>query len=396
LSDVNAFKNLYDKIKFLNGELKKLIKPNNQPKIQNNIFPSASNYNQKLSNENKMIDSNSKNNQHMQSRQFDIPVNRKEFSNNFNPPGSQLNYQEIENKKSINYYNNFGNNNIKQNVVENQALNNNRNSVLNRDKNPLRKESPSNKISDNKKTYPVIDINNYDFPFEFNEQKMILESLDNPKSNKNNYKDFCLVNEPDQSFDKFLKKQDKKEHANLNQKPNEEFPFYYVQEEVNNDIECQICTDKFNFLDQENAFLDCNCIIHGLCFTSYIENEVTQNNLPINCPNQSCRKEVNPGIILKLIKNNETLFKKYEKFTLSYYQKTKEDIFSCPTPDCDYVFFNDQEQNRFDCPKCKNSYCLKCNVKFHANQTCQEYNRMNKEQVKNPIKNRNKIRISMT
>ena len=147
------------------------------------------------------------------------------------------------------------------------------------------------------------------------------------------------------------------------------------------DGECQICTEKFNYLDQENAFLDCNCIIHGVCFSSFIENEITDNNLPLNCPNQSCRREINAAIILKVIKSNDNLFKKYEKFTLGFYQKTKEDIFSCPTPDCDYVFFNDQEQNRFDCPKCKNSYCLKCNAIFHTNMTCIEYKSLNSMKV---------------
>lgn len=114
----------------------------------------------------------------------------------------------------------------------------------------------------------------------------------------------------------------------------------------------------------------------------HIETEITNNNLPINCPNQSCRKEINPAMILKVIKSKNELFGKYERFTIDYYKKTREDIFSCPTPDCDYVFFNDQEQNRFDCPKCKNSYCLNCNVLFHKDMTCKDYKIMNKGQVK--------------
>jgi len=83
-------------------------------------------------------------------------------------------------------------------------------------------------------------------------------------------------------------------------------------------IECSICLDKFDMLDSINAFLDCNCIIHSVCFHEYVKNEVDLKNIPILCPNHTCKKEVNPNFITKCLEFDKKVLQKFENFSLSH------------------------------------------------------------------------------
>ena len=104
-------------------------------------------------------------------------------------------------------------------------------------------------------------------------------------------------------------------------------------------IECPICYAQFDILDINNAFLDCNCVIHKICFHDYIINEVKQKNLPILCPTDRCRKEVNPKFITKCLEFDKVNLQKYEKFSLNnYMEKNIKEVSCCPTPSCEYLF----------------------------------------------------------
>jgi len=48
------------------------------------------------------------------------------------------------------------------------------------------------------------------------------------------------------------------------------------------------------------------------------------------------------------------------------------DMLECPTADCDYLFFKDENQTYWLCLKCETAYCLKCEMLYHVEQTCEE------------------------
>lgn len=65
-----------------------------------------------------------------------------------------------------------------------------------------------------------------------------------------------------------------------------------------------------------------------------------------------------------------------EKSLKAYLEKNREKIFYCPAPDCTmFVYKNELEQNedKWNCPLCKNSICTKCKVVYHEGFTCDMY-----------------------
>ena len=83
--------------------------------------------------------------------------------------------------------------------------------------------------------------------------------------------------------------------------------------------------------------------------------------------------------IRNVLKDDPELLKKYQDFTLNWAVSNIQGLVWCPTAGCNYLvsFENpdQQQQAEFNCPKCKNSYCLKCRVDYHKDQTCEEYKR---------------------
>jgi len=121
-------------------------------------------------------------------------------------------------------------------------------------------------------------------------------------------------------------------------------------------IDCAICFDKYDMLDTKNAYLDCNCVIHSICFKEYVKNEINLKNIPILCPNHTCQKEINPKYIGKCLEFEKDLLIKYEKFSLNnYMEKNNKDVSCCPTPSCEYLFFFSHGDFNFFCPSCNNT-----------------------------------------
>ena len=135
---------------------------------------------------------------------------------------------------------------------------------------------------------------------------------------------------------------------------------------------CNICNHDFNLLDEYNYDFDCNCIIHGDCFDSYVINLLEKNILPIKCPD--CKKEVRDKYIYESLKstNREDLLNNYEDY---YFNKlsNKKDLIICPTIGCRYKFFLDENLIQFKCPVCSRSYCMKCKSNWHDGIDCKEF-----------------------
>jgi len=136
---------------------------------------------------------------------------------------------------------------------------------------------------------------------------------------------------------------------------------------------CEICLENFSLLDGTNYFLNCNCVIHNICFDNMIRVAIESNNLPVKCPN--CNTSIHPNYIIDSINNaNPDLLKKYEKYSINNFLMNNNDEFSpCPTPGCEYIFFFQQGEFNFLCPMCHKHYCLNCKDEWHNGLTCQQY-----------------------
>ena len=69
-------------------------------------------------------------------------------------------------------------------------------------------------------------------------------------------------------------------------------------------------------LSKDNYYLNCNCVLHNVCFDNMVKAAVESNNLPVKCPN--CKIPVHPNFIEDSLRNsNPQLFEKYEHFTMN-------------------------------------------------------------------------------
>jgi hypothetical protein len=163
----------------------------------------------------------------------------------------------------------------------------------------------------------------------------------------------------------YAKQLERDERENLNKMAKED--------EKNQVKKCEICLEEFSLLDYTNYFLNCNCVLHNVCFDNLVKSAVENNSLPVKCPN--CKIPVHPNFIEDSLRNaNPQLFEKYEHFSMNNFIMSNNDEYSsCPTPGCEYMFFFNPGEHNFLCPLCNKNYCLNCKDEWHRGLTCQQY-----------------------
>ena len=274
----------------------------------------------------------------------------------------------VNNINNINVINvNINNNDINLNK-SNTNNNNNKNNGINKD---TIKSDVSKNQNLNSNNYPNFNFdNNY---FNSNSNFNLFNNNDNNnKGNKNNNNNFSNVNEyqyqnkndidADFEYAKALELQEKAD-----------FDYIMKEDEKSQTKKCEICLEEFSLLDITNYFLNCNCILHNVCFDNMVKAAVESNNLPLKCPN--CKIPVHPNFIEDSLRNaNPQLFEKYEHFSMNNFLLNNNDEYSsCPTPGCEYMFFFNPGEHNFLCPLCNKNYCLNCKDEWHRGMTCQQY-----------------------
>ena len=172
------------------------------------------------------------------------------------------------------------------------------------------------------------------------------------------------INDIDLDYE-YAKQLERDERENLNKMAKED--------EKNQVKKCEICLEEFSLLDCTNYFLNCNCVLHNVCFDNLVKSAVENNSLPVKCPN--CKIPVHPNFIEDSLRNaNPQLFEKYEHFSMNNFIMSNNDEYSsCPTPGCEYMFFFNPGEHNFLCPLCNKNYCLNCKDEWHRGLTCQQY-----------------------
>ena len=148
---------------------------------------------------------------------------------------------------------------------------------------------------------------------------------------------------------------------------------------------CIFCMEDFEENDIINPqIMECKKYVHGKCFIDYIEVELNNNRFPIRCPLCPGKEthEINYKTILDclLLYDKDNLAIKLENVSLNHLaQNNSEEITFCPTPGCSYICFFDKNGYHLNCPLCKKDYCLRCKTDWHFNSTCEEYQKLKKE-----------------
>lgn len=146
-----------------------------------------------------------------------------------------------------------------------------------------------------------------------------------------------------------------------------------LEKEMETAPECEICISKI--LSQDYFLMEkCGHMYHKNCVTAYLQNEVNSRKFPLICPHPKCKSELLPVEIGFLLDPESK--RKWEDYTFKMViESNPADYSFCPTPNCQYVFVWDasKDTNDFNCPQCKQRYCLNCRCQYHAGQTCKEY-----------------------
>jgi len=109
------------------------------------------------------------------------------------------------------------------------------------------------------------------------------------------------------------------------------------------------------------------------CMFQYFVSKIESKQLPILCPEPSCRAEVQAQDVKSILDKQH--YQQYESFILASVFDKNPDIFSCcPTPDCGYTFvWMEGDDPHFRCEKCLKHYCLVCKTDFHNGTSCLQY-----------------------
>ncbi|CAD8104184.1 unnamed protein product [Paramecium sonneborni] len=145
-----------------------------------------------------------------------------------------------------------------------------------------------------------------------------------------------------------------------------------IIEEIQNQVECQICLEDIQFI--ELIALYCGHIFHKKCLNEYCQIQIQSKSVPMRCPWANCKENVMYSDLREVL--DMRILNEFQQLTFTAYINNHSDEYSwCPTPDCTYIFIANNSQ--FYCPVCKKSYCLICKTEFHQGQTCQQYRASN-------------------
>ena len=140
--------------------------------------------------------------------------------------------------------------------------------------------------------------------------------------------------------------------------------------------ECWICICDIQMGDV-HCLDECDHLMHPEWFRVYLIKSIDDCKIPIVCPLCPGQKEIAYGAIKEFL--DEKYQKRYDHFSFkAAMMKNAQRFFSCPTPDCEYVFCLEAGDRKefFWCPKCNIDYCLECESEWHTDYDCKEYQRV--------------------
>jgi len=170
------------------------------------------------------------------------------------------------------------------------------------------------------------------------------------------------------------KKEEEKREKDISKEEKE------LQDKLREQKDCPICIENL-FTKDFLPLKQCPHVYHIECLETQIVQNIKDRRFPIVCPILDCKKEINFGDIMNSLQKRPELQQDYYRHSLKFCLDSNPDEYlNCPTPDCDYAFLFDPAGPRFDCPKCKKSYCVSCKTNWHFKQRCEEYKKKKEAQ----------------
>ena len=134
--------------------------------------------------------------------------------------------------------------------------------------------------------------------------------------------------------------------------------------------DCPICFEIATLSTSVSLKL-CNHFFHKKCLQEYFITRINEKSFPIVCAMDGCGSLILESQIIEAL---DQIYKdKFYSFSLKHFIEThKNEVFCCPTPNCEYFSFQDKEKKSFYCKKCAKAFCVECQGEWHDGMTCEE------------------------
>ena len=135
---------------------------------------------------------------------------------------------------------------------------------------------------------------------------------------------------------------------------------------------CIVCFEKIDEEEKNYNYIPCGHICCTHCWSNYLKILISESKIEnIKCVDYSCKQKIDEEFILKHIKNDFELIRKYDKFKLRAEIIRDPNKKECPYPECDSYLLKSRN-NKF--VKCKNGhkFCYECLRPWHENNSCEE------------------------
>jgi hypothetical protein len=144
-------------------------------------------------------------------------------------------------------------------------------------------------------------------------------------------------------------------------------------------ITCPICFCET--VSEEACQLDASCS-HNFCvecLTTYVRGKVESGEvLPhqLQCPcvePTRCGKPLSHQDVRRCLATAADA-ERYERLLLQRCVETEDDLASCPTAGCTFMFAWEEDNRKLECPLCKQSFCLVCRTSpWHRGMRCEQF-----------------------
>ena len=135
-------------------------------------------------------------------------------------------------------------------------------------------------------------------------------------------------------------------------------------------IECEVCNEMFT-VHEKNKVKKCGHAFCSNCWYDFLSIKIKENKLPsIKCLNYNCTEKLNDKFIIRLLKHDIDLIKKYKRYKLELEIINDPNKKLCPYPNCDSYLELKQIHNKDVTCKNNHTFCFVCLKKPHGKLPC--------------------------
>lgn len=145
---------------------------------------------------------------------------------------------------------------------------------------------------------------------------------------------------------------------------------------------CEICVEPKSVYDSF-GIKNCSHTYFSDCVINYVASKIQDNITIIGCPVPDCRGSLEPEHCHSILPPE--LFIRWGKALCEAVFADCDDqskIFYCPFKDCSAMLIDDggEAVRESECPHCWRLFCAQCKVPWHAEISCEEFRKLNKDE----------------